>query len=123
MKKLTLLLAAGFTLAAASSASAWDGHDGWHRDRWHGRRHAYTVIGFSYYGRPYHWPYYSHRPVEVIQVVPAATDTVVINVPNSNGSYSPVTLRRVGGVYIGPRGEQYLNLPTVEQLQGVYGLE
>ena len=52
-----------------------------------------------------------------------AANTVVINVPNSNGSYTPVTLRRAGRLYIGPRGEQYLHLPTVEQLQGVYGLK
>ena len=135
MKKLIWMGMAGLlTAAAASPALAWDRDDscgrhdswGWH-DSWHrnGRRYPHTVIGFSYYSG---WPYYRsgyHRPVEVVQVVPVApaADTVVINVPNSNGSYTPVTLRRAGGLYIGPRGEQYLNLPTVEQLQGVYGLK
>ncbi|MDD5065157.1 MAG: glycine zipper domain-containing protein [Phycisphaerae bacterium] len=48
--------------------------------------------------------------------------TVTINVTNSNGSISPVTLRKQGVVYIGPRGETYTTLPTQEQLkQAGYG--
>jgi uncharacterized protein YcfJ len=47
---------------------------------------------------------------------------VTINITNSNGSVSPVTLRRQGAVYIGPRGETYTNIPTQEQLrQAGYG--
>ena len=67
------------------------------------------------------WPIhhsYSRRPVVV-----APDDTVVINVPNDNGSYTPVTLRRMGGSYVGPRGEYYITLPTVDQLKAVYGLK
>jgi hypothetical protein len=49
-------------------------------------------------------------------------NTVTINITNSNGSITPVTLRRQGVVYIGPRGETYPTLPTVEQLkQAGYG--
>jgi hypothetical protein len=48
--------------------------------------------------------------------------TVTINVINSNGSITPVTLRKQGVVYIGPRGETYTTLPTQEQLkQAGYG--
>jgi hypothetical protein len=48
--------------------------------------------------------------------------TVTINITNSNGSITPVTLRREGAVYIGPRGETYTTLPTPEQLkQAGYG--
>jgi len=47
---------------------------------------------------------------------------VTINVTNSNGSITPVRLRRQGAVYIGPRGETYTTLPTEEQLkQAGYG--
>ena len=53
----------------------------------------------------------------------AYANTLVVNVRNSNGSYTPVTLRRVGNVYVGPRGEQYLSVPTEDQLKAVYGLE
>lgn len=49
-------------------------------------------------------------------------NNVTINVVNSNGSITPVTLRRQGAVYIGPRGETYTTLPTQEQLkQAGYG--
>ena len=48
--------------------------------------------------------------------------TIVVNVPNSNGSYSPVTLQLAGnGMYIGPKGEVYPNRPTADQLAGMYG--
>ena len=48
--------------------------------------------------------------------------TVTVNIVNSNGSITPVTLRRQGVVYIGPRGETYTTLPTQEQLkQAGYG--
>ncbi len=51
----------------------------------------------------------------------AAANTVVINVTNSNGSITPVTLQRQGNEYIGPKGEHYLQMPTPEQLRSVYG--
>ena len=50
-----------------------------------------------------------------------AANTTIINVKNSNGSYTPVTLRRVGNQYAGPRGEYYPGLPTEEQLKVAYG--
>ena len=48
-------------------------------------------------------------------------NTVVINVTNTTGSTTPVTLKRQGSLYIGPKGEKYTSLPTEEQLRGVYG--
>ncbi len=48
-------------------------------------------------------------------------NTLVINVKNSNGSVTPVTLNRQGNVYVGPKGEHYTQLPTEEQLRPVYG--
>ena len=48
-------------------------------------------------------------------------NTVIINVTNSNGSITPVTLTRQGNLYVGPKGEQYTTLPTEEQLRKVYG--
>ena len=50
-----------------------------------------------------------------------AANTVVINVTNSNGSTTPVTLQRMGNEYIGPKGEHYIQLPTPVQLRPVYG--
>ncbi|MCM8794340.1 MAG: glycine zipper domain-containing protein [Candidatus Omnitrophica bacterium] len=47
--------------------------------------------------------------------------TVVINVRNTNGSITPITIRREGNLYVGPRGEIYTQLPTEDQLRPVYG--
>ena len=44
----------------------------------------------------------------------------VIQVHNSNGSITPVEVEKQGDTYIGPKGEQYEQLPTEEQLK-IYG--
>lgn len=49
-------------------------------------------------------------------------NTAVVNITNSNGSVTPVTLRRSGNVWVGPRGEQYMSMPTPEQLKPIYGM-
>jgi len=57
-------------------------------------------------------------------VVPSATysgDTVTVNVPNSNGGYTAVVLKRSGNGYVGPQGEYYDQVPTTAQLQAMYG--
>jgi hypothetical protein len=48
-------------------------------------------------------------------------DAVTINVPNSNGSFTPITLVRRGNGYVGPQGEYYPGNPTVDQLKALYG--
>ena len=58
---------------------------------------------------------------------PAATETketsggnVTVNVPNSDGSYTTVTLTKKEGGYVGPQGEFYPGNPTVDQLKVLY---
>ena len=46
---------------------------------------------------------------------------VTVNITNSNGSITPVRLRKQGVGYVGPRGEYYGKLPTEEQLKPIYG--
>lgn len=50
-----------------------------------------------------------------------AATTTIINVHNSNGSFTPVPIRKVGNQYVGPRGEYYNALPTENQLKAPYG--
>ncbi len=50
-----------------------------------------------------------------------APDTVVINVPNNDGTTTSVTLKRSGNVWVGPKGEIYKNIPTSEELRPIYG--
>ena len=63
----------------------------------------------------------SVQAIQTANSASATANTVVINVTNSNGSITPVTLQRGGGEYVGPRGERYIQLPTPEQLRPVYG--
>jgi len=74
--------------------------------------------------------YEQPAPVVVTQPAPVAVqgptetysgDSVTVNVPNSSGGYSAVVLRRSGNGYIGPQGEYYNQVPSVEQLQAMYG--
>jgi hypothetical protein len=60
----------------------------------------------------------------VVSQVPTTTyagDTVTVNVPNSNGGYTAIVLKRSGNGYVGPQGEYYDQIPTTAQLQAMYG--
>lgn len=48
-------------------------------------------------------------------------DTYDIYIPNQNGSYTLVTLKKAEKGFIGPQGEFYPEHPTVEQLKALYG--
>ncbi|MFC1781348.1 hypothetical protein ACFLZ8_03700 [Planctomycetota bacterium] len=56
-----------------------------------------------------------YRPQDNVEQV------YIIQVHNSNGSITPIELRKQGNIYIGPKGEQYENLPTETDLKDVYG--
>ena len=58
---------------------------------------------------------------EQVEVARQMANTAIINVRNSNGSFTPVTLRRYGAHWIGPKGEHYMTLPTGDQLRPIYG--
>jgi hypothetical protein len=51
---------------------------------------------------------------------PAGT-TETVWITNSNGSKTPVFLRKEGNYWYGPKGERYDTKPTEEQLRTVYG--
>ncbi|MCX5656814.1 MAG: DUF6515 family protein [Candidatus Omnitrophica bacterium] len=59
--------------------------------------------------------------VPVVQPKVTAEEAAIINIPNSNGSYTTVTLVKHNNGYIGPQGEYYPAHPTVEQLKVLYG--
>ncbi len=49
-----------------------------------------------------------------------AEESVTINIPNSKGGYTPVTIKKSGDGFVGPQGEQYQEFPKVEQLKTKY---
>ncbi len=62
-------------------------------------------------------------PVQVPVSVPAApspNDTFTVNIPNSQGGYTAVTIKRSGNGFAGPQGEFYAEFPKVEQLKAMY---
>lgn len=98
--------------------------------------HHAVVIGsaqYYYYNNVYYKPCPSGyivvpQPVVVASPAPVVfapkqvpNETVTINVPNSYGSYTPITLVRRDNGYIGPQGEYYPNNPTIDQLRALYG--
>ena len=59
----------------------------------------------------------------VVTAIPAAEpvqDSFTVNVPNNNGGYIAVVIKRSGSGYIGPQGEFYAQFPTVVQLKAMY---
>lgn len=58
---------------------------------------------------------------DVTQPNAADGEAVVINIPNANGGYTPIALKKYKTGYIGPQGEYYEGHPTVAQLQTLYG--
>lgn len=48
-------------------------------------------------------------------------ESIIVNVPNANGSFTPVKLVKYKDGYIGPQGEYYPGNPTVDQLRVLYG--
>lgn len=56
-----------------------------------------------------------------ITALEQAQSTVTVMVHNSNGSYTPVVLRKYGTQFVGPRGEYYAAQPGEGQLKPVYG--
>lgn len=110
LKTITVFAAVSLLAASAGSAWAWECNDAYGRSHARYRSHFYGT---------------NCRPRYYTQVVmlPAHGETVVINIQNDNGSYTPVTLRYVDGWYVGPRGERYLSRPTEDQLKAIYGLK
>jgi len=64
-------------------------------------------------------PVFVNTPAPIGQ--PQSPDMVTINIPNSRGGYTAITLRKSGNGYIGPQGEYYSENPTVDQLKTLYG--
>ena len=44
-----------------------------------------------------------------------------VHIPNANGTFTAVTLSRLGEGFIGPQGEFYESFPEIELLQFMYG--
>lgn len=65
------------------------------------------------------------QPAPVVVAQPPSMvetqDSVTVNVPNDNGGYTAVVLKKSGDGFVGPQGEYYAQLPSVDQLKVMYG--
>ncbi|MFH1209145.1 MAG: DUF6515 family protein [Candidatus Omnitrophota bacterium] len=90
---------------------------------------VYDSTDYYYYNNAY----YVKQPAGYTVVTPppsvvssnapaieAPEKTIVVTVPNPNGSYIPVTLQKYSDGYVGPNGEFYPDYPTIDQLKAMY---
>ncbi|MGA2172797.1 MAG: glycine zipper domain-containing protein [Sedimentisphaerales bacterium] len=69
----------------------------------------------------YRHPSPPQEPPQESQQPQQGTNSVTVNITNSNGSITPVKLTRSGYNYVGPRGEVYDHFPTEAELKPIYG--
>jgi len=116
-----------------------DGGRGHDEGRGHERGHDHSNIGvylnvwpdYSSYGAPYYPPADAvlvsspmDQPVVLSPQVITSSETpdvITVNIPNNEGGYTAVTLRKSGTGFIGPQGEFYPEFPKVSQLEVIYG--
>jgi len=82
--------------------------------------YGYVVVPAPVVPAPVVTPVYT--PVPVVTPVQASSDKIItINIPNRNGTYTPVSLIKSNTGYLGPQGEYYEGHPNVDQLRALYG--
>jgi hypothetical protein len=83
--------------------------------------HGYKVVPAPVVYAP---PVIVQQPQQVVVAQPAAPvveqDSFTVNVPNDNGGYVPVVIKKSGNGYAGPQGEIYPTFPSVAQLKVMY---
>jgi len=95
-----------------------------------------TVDGYPFY--VYNGAYYKHTPQGYVvvnnpypmrgknngqlnTVATVSTDDIItLNIPNAQGGYTTVILKRSGDGFIGPQGEYYKSFPKIKQLITMY---
>ncbi|MBF0522265.1 MAG: hypothetical protein HQL24_04325 [Candidatus Omnitrophica bacterium] len=70
-------------------------------------------------------PVVTTAPVAAAQPAPStpqgsSEESFTINIPNNQGGYTPVVIKRSGNGFIGPQGEFYSLFPSVAQLKVMY---
>jgi hypothetical protein len=85
--------------------------------------YIYTQYGYQSVAPPAGVSAAASQAEAVTQVPVNGTsgDSVTINVPNDKGGFSPVVLKKSGDGYVGPQGEFYPQIPSMDQLKLMYG--
>ena len=60
-------------------------------------------------------------PIAPVNVTPLGDESFDLSIPNNQGGYTSVTIRRTDKGFLGPQGELYREFPKVVQLKAMYG--
>jgi hypothetical protein len=131
-KKIILFSTFSLLLISPSPSFAWQNYAYYGDWNYHGsgRDHPYSnyidqyyYIGYADY--PSLEPDFIDGPLEQIpQLNPAPAaqpDQFTVNIPDKNGGYTAVVIKRSGNGFTGPQGEYYPEFPKVFQLEIMYG--
>ena len=88
-----------------------------------GAYYTYTQYGYQAVAAPVGAtvPAVQAAAVTEVPVSAASDDSITVNIPNGQGGYSAVVIKRSGKGFVGPQGEFYPEFPKVTQLQVMYG--
>ena len=115
---------------------AWHDNDGYRESFW-----VYPGSGrdqpYSYYIDEYYNPGYADyltfqpeyidaatfvkQPIQTQTANAAQPEVFTVNIPNHNGGYTVVMIKKSGTGYTGPQGEYYPEFPKIFQLEIMYG--
>ncbi len=79
------------------------------------------INGTTYYTNNGIYYLYNPKGYQVVTNPVEVNAAFTVNVPNSQGSYTPVIIKKSGNGYTGPQREFYPQFPTVSQLKTLYG--
>lgn len=104
-----------WAVPAMALAGGWLGHEFDKHNRW---RNDYQQ-GYCYHAVV---PIVVQPEQPKVDDPHPGVDLIKVSIMNSNGVRTDVNILRVGGKFVGPRGESYESLPTSEALAKKYGM-
>lgn len=113
----------GYVMVSAPAGAVIRELPPWYRQIPYGKTTYYFYNNTYYVQEPAGYTVVTPPP-QVVTANPPAVEapekTIVVTVPNPNGSYIPVTLEKYSNGYKGPNGEFYPDYPTIDQLKAMY---
>lgn len=133
-KRIILFSVFALLLISPSTSFAWRDYGYYGNGYWvyHGSGRDYP---YSDYVDDYYNPGYADIPmtqadyinddlfIKKVATPPviSAPDQFIVNIPNKNGGFTPIVIKRSRNGFIGPQGEYYPEFPKVFQLEIMYG--
>jgi hypothetical protein len=78
------------------------------------KHHGYKVVVHP-------TPFVVTQPAVTVVAAPVSVqDSFPVNIPNNNGGYVTVVIKKSGNGFVGPQGEFYAQFPSVAQLKVMY---